>query len=783
MKYKLLLFLLILVFAGSVSAIDNTTDSSDGEILIDDDGFALGIGEDISLELSEDEDILDASQISVREGESIQSAIDRASPGSTITVESGTYEEDVIVSKELSLISNGAVLKSSKTAFMILPDANNTSISGFDIRISDINGTGIYVNASGCRITDNKITGGNIGIATDDFAKNVSGEIIIRVINNTLIVGNNITGLNGAGISINTYNPIVSRNRVTNIVNTRENGTAIGIKVNGIGIVSDDLTVSVTDNYVSNVKSLKDSAYGLDIGANSIFDTLTGLDVGGNVVKNILAAVEAYGVYVDVFSLNTTLPTIDVSDLDVSKISTSSNANASATGLSVSVTTIGQNDTSKTLIHDVKVRDVKAVGENSTATGITTTGVGCVDVYVSDNDLKNIRADKLLTAISATAIEYTNFKAMVDVSRNNITDLESRNIKAINVVSLGNARINKNIVYDLKSEEGLLITGITLSVDAGGANVTIPQNATIEEIIDFIKNIDFNFNNTNFTVNGNFSAIGNNIEGSGTQTGFAVMRPAEIHYNRAVNLKYNVLKDSTRRFVLESYDYDPGMSNEELAYLLLKSQEMFENCTEEELRNMSVSLGAFLDKMFANLDNATSGVVDARYNWWGSNSKPPASKFKSNKGKIDYSPWLVMTVSANPKYIEKGEYSKITVDVYKDSSGRDHSSKAKLFFSGPRVTLSSDLGSFNGKKSVTLNWTNGKASAYMRGDREGLATVTASDYGSAFTTVQIGGNNHHGSYGESPEVENEEALPVCGNPVLLIILAILISLVGLYKKE
>ena len=106
-----------------------------------------------------------------------------------------------------------------------------------------------------------------------------------------------------------------------------------------------------------------------------------------------------------------------------------------------------------------------------------------------------------------------------------------------------------------------------------------------------------------------------------------------------------------------------------------------------------------------------------------------------------------------------------------------------MFFSGPRVTLSSDLGSFNGKKSVTLNWTNGKASAYMRGDREGLATVTASDYGSAFTTVQIGGNNHHGSYGESPELESEQVMQVCGNPVLLIIIAILISLVGLYKKE
>ncbi|MEE1129349.1 MAG: hypothetical protein UHW99_05135, partial [Methanobrevibacter sp.] len=519
------------------------------------------------------------------------------------------------------MVGNGAVVKSAKTAFMILPDANNTSISGFDIRISDVNGTGIYINASGCRITDNKIAGGNIGIATDDYARNVSGEIIIRVINNTLIAGNNITNMNCAGISVNTYNPTVSRNRVTNVINTRENGTAIGIKINGIGIIADDLTVRVTDNYVSNVKSLRDSAYGLDVGGNSIFDTLTGFDVAGNIVKNILAAVEAYGVNIGIFSLNTTLPTIDVSDLDISHISTSSNENASATGLSVSVTTIGQNDTSKTLIHDINVRDVKALGKNSKATGITTTGVGCVDLYVSDSVVKNIRATKLLTGISATGIEYTNFKAMIEVSKNNLTDLVASNINAINVVSLGNARINNNLIYDIKSDKGVLITGLTLSIDAGGVNVTIPQNATIDEIIDFIKNLDKKFNNTNFTVNGNFTAMGNNLEGSGTETGFAVIRPAEIHYNRGVNLKYNVIKDSTRRFILESYDYDPSMSNEELAYLLLKSQEMFENCTEEELRNMSVSMGAFLGQMFGNLDNATAGVVDARFNWWGSNSR------------------------------------------------------------------------------------------------------------------------------------------------------------------
>ena len=777
MKYKLLLFLLIFVFAGSVYATDNSTISADGENILE-------AVDEISLEVSIDEDILADSQISVREGDSIQSAIDRASPGSTIVVEKGTYEEDLKVSKELSLVGNGAVVKSAKTAFMILPDANNTSISGFDIRISDVNGTGIYINASGCRITDNKIAGGNIGIATDDYARNVSGEIIIRVINNTLIAGNNITNMNCAGISVNTYNPTVSRNRVTNVINTRENGTAIGIKINGIGIIADDLTVRVTDNYVSNVKSLRDSAYGLDVGGNSIFDTLTGFDVAGNIVKNILAAVEAYGVNIGIFSLNTTLPTIDVSDLDISHISTSSNENASATGLSVSVTTIGQNDTSKTLIHDINVRDVKALGKNSKATGITTTGVGSVDLYVSDSVVKNIRATKLLTGISATGIEYTNFKAMIDVSKNTLTDLVASNINAINVVSLGNARINKNLIYDIKSDKGVLITGLTLSIDAGGVNITIPQNATIDEIIDFIKNLDKKFNNTNFTVNGNFTAMGNNLEGSGTETGFAVIRPAEIHYNRGVNLKYNVIKDSTRRFILESYDYDPSMSNEELAYLLLKSQEMFENCTEEELRNMSVSMGAFLGQMFGNLDNATAGVVDARFNWWGSNSRPSPSKFRANTGSVTYGPWLVMTVRANPKVIEKGEYSKITVDVYTDSLGRDHSANARFFFSGPRVTLSSDLGSFNGKKSITLNWTNGKATAYMKGERDGIATVTASDYGNASTTVIIGGKDYNGSfYSEGSQSERVDVESSCGNPVLLMILSILMSLVGLYRKD
>lgn len=785
MKNKLFLaFLLIFFFVGlgAVCANDNVTLSLEEESLADDavlmENNLLGIVEDEVIEATSNEDIL-SSEIIVNEGDSIQSAIDKAEAGSTILVGKGTYREDLVISKELSIMGKNAVLKADKAAFRILPTANNTAISGFDIIVSDINGIGIHINASGCKIIDNKITGGNIGIGTDDFASNKSGKIEIRVINNTLIIGNNITNLNGAGISIATYNPIVCRNRVTNVVNTRVNGTAIGIKVNGIGIVSDDLDVRVTDNYVSNIKSLNESAYGFDIGGNSVFDTLNIFEVGGNVAENVLAAVDAYGINIGVFSLNTTLPTVDVSDLTISHISTSKYENASATALSVSITTIGQNDTSDTLIHDINIKDVKALGKNSKAIGITATGVGPADLYVFDNNIRNIRAVKLITGISATGIDYTNFTAFIDVSNNNITNLESSDIKAINVMSLGNAAINKNMIYGLKCDKATLISGVTLSFDLDGFNITVPENATIDDIMKFINDLGSKLNNTNFTINGNLTVMGNNLEGSGVETGFAVVRPAKIHYNRAVNLKYNVVKDSSRKFILESYDYDPDMPSEELAYLLLKSQEMFENCTEEELRNMSVSLGAFLDTMFGNLDNATAGVVDARFNWWGSNSKPSRSKFKNNNGAVRYDPWLVMRVKANPKVIKKGQYSKITVDVYKDSSGRDHSSNARLFFSGPKVTLSSDIGSFNGKKSITLNWTNGKATAYLRGDKSGLANVTASDYGNASTTVLILGKNHTEHYPDSTGKivsVKSNSLPAAGNPVLL--LAVVVMLLG-----
>lgn len=94
-----------------------------------------------------------------------------------------------------------------------------------------------------------------------------------------------------------------------------------------------------------------------------------------------------------------------------------------------------------------------------------------------------------------------------------------------------------------------------------------------------------------------------------------------------------------------------------------------------------------------------------------------------------------MHVKSNPSVMGYGDYSTITADVYTDSLGADHSSNASQFFSGPRLRLSTDLGSFNGQKSIVLDWMNGHAVSYLYGDYYGLATVRAFDYDEAFTST------------------------------------------------
>lgn len=392
------------------------------------------------------------------------------------------------------------------------------------------------------------------------------------------------------------------------------------------------------------------------------------------------------------------------------------------------------------------------------------------------------KASKSITGVSVSAIDYNNFKAFIDLSNNNITNFASSKIKGISIISLGDAVINKNILNNLLGDSSTFITGLSLSFDLGNFNITIPENPSIKEIQKILKELEAKLNNTSFTIKGNLSMKGNNLEGTGVETGFAVIMPSILNYNRVTNFKYNINKDSTKRFLLESYGYDPNMTFEELAYILLKSQKTFENSTEEELRNMSISLGAFLNKIFDNLDNLTAGNVDARFNWWGTNSIPLDSKFKNNKGSVIYDPWLIMNVNSNPATINNGQISTIITNVHADSAGLDHSLNFSLFFNGPKITLSTDKGSFYGKKSISLNWLNGKATAYLDGYEVGLTTVFSFDYDTAYTTVLILGKKSHLKISNA---NSEITMQPSGNSLILsfLIAVILTSSFVIYKRR
>lgn len=809
---KILIIFLVIFFVSlsSVSAMDNDAIITNDNTVVEDNPIQLAPG-------NSDDAILTASPVTVSEGSSIQSAIDNADAGSTIIVQNGTYSEDIIVPKSLSIVGEGAIIKSNNVAFNILSTANTTSISGFNIFVSSDEGVGILVNASDCKITDNKISGGKVGILSD--AKISIKDIELYLIENISVIGNSITNCCESGISIKASNLTISNNNITNIVSKKEK--AYGIHVDGAAFFSNS-SVLVTNNHVSNIKS-SHNAYGIDVWGLSTME-LTKYGTSGNTISNIVAPHKAVGMTNVVFSLDSNLPFVIISDVNISDISSNGQENSVATGLDLYVITIRQTEKTDAVIRNVQINNLDASGAKSSARGIVAVGVGCVDLFVLNNNLNNLKSSNSAKGITTIGIDFHDFKSYTSVSTNHITDFDASKIRGINVFSLGDAEINQNILYNLPSEDSIFITGNALSFDLGrlympapeskpvdnllGSSIiddidTLPLDDLIEKIINSIKEFEEKlFNASSLIIDGNLSMTGNNLEGTGTETGFAVLKSSAMNYNRATNLKNNVVKESTRSFLLESLGINPDVPSKDLLYSFIRSQKIFDKIPDEVVRNVSDHVGVFVDKFFDDLDEVAAGDVDAKYNWWGSNSMPPASKFKNNDGNVLYDPWLTLRVNADPEVLGLGESSKITADVHIDSAGSDHTFDEFSFFNGPKVTLSTDKGSFDGEKSVTLDWVNGQASTYLKGDEVGLANVSAYDYDTAYTNVTILGDNPdpvdpvdpvnpvgpvdpvNPEKNISSNVASAKTLPATGNPMLLLfVVVMLFTSVVRYRKK
>ena len=179
---------------------------------------------------------VNAAEINVLPGESIQNAINNASENDSINVYDNNSSETIyieninITKKNLSIISKGNVtIKGSNPSIPVVyiyPGGNWTTIKGFNI-INATNSMGIFVNgANNCYITDNTLQNNNIGIRIYNGANNTLNNNLINNTNTNVelksassnqITNNQIlSGQYGVYLNSNSIKNYIFGNNITN---------------------------------------------------------------------------------------------------------------------------------------------------------------------------------------------------------------------------------------------------------------------------------------------------------------------------------------------------------------------------------------------------------------------------------------------------------------------------------------------------------------------------------------------------------------------------------------
>lgn len=625
----------------------------------------------------------------------IQSAIDNSHTldGDIINVHSGTYTEDVIVNKKLSIQANTGdrvEINSTNTAFTVVNDStgdgSGSTIDGFIINNSP-QGTCVNVSADNCTVKNNEIKGGKTGIA-------VSGGS--TTITNNIISGQSETGILG-NLSHGFFT--VTGNYISNLMGE---GSINGITVSTNGSLTD---FNLNGNTLSHISAPNGAVFGFQLGKSKGADgnpevaNVTHLIVTGNIINDINASSAIMGMELVSNSVNALILNNNISHLQGS-------TNSSVYAVEAAIVGNGTVMVSKNIISHIVAQQQAA--------GIVTVALG--DLLLENNQVINI--SKANASVAILGLGLLNNATLKNNSVSNITSPQ------VAAGILGVALSNLNMEYNTAN-----------GVD--GAND--------------VSMVAAGFNTSKVT--------GNNLEGDGSGIGLVICSfNGTVNYNRIANYDYYI-----QNFLFSNF----GPSIDEM---LKPLDEAIKN--HPELEPILKPIRDDLDKMFHQLENSNT---TATYNWYGTNAPDP-SKFFSGNGTLNYYPWLVLNVNANPSTINPGESSTITADVFHDVAGGDHSKDASLFFSGSRVIFTTNLGNV-GSKSVTVPWTNGLARAILRADEgAGIATVTAADYQVVQTLINIQGASNSAN---AVSTTRTVGMKNTGQPLAGIVMSILLVLGGM----
>jgi parallel beta-helix repeat protein len=186
------------------------------------------------------------AEIDVAPGESIQQAIDNATDGSTIWVESGIYQENINIDKQISLEgwntdgTNPVIIANDQGSSVIILSANGVALEGFQVRNS-WNNAGIEVDSWDNYIEDIDASNNEYGIYLGPTAGNTT-------------IGSSNFSQNRFGIYLDSINYAfdnedngIIRNKISN------NNYGIYLTNSGYNIQGNDISTNQNDAFDDSV--------------------------------------------------------------------------------------------------------------------------------------------------------------------------------------------------------------------------------------------------------------------------------------------------------------------------------------------------------------------------------------------------------------------------------------------------------------------------------------------------------------------------------------------------